>query len=259
MERGIMVTESRQRSLTDTPMLAVMGQVHMTHTPSESTTGEIRVTSAMEDYLKAAYRLEQDGGTITTQRLAEALSLSQPSVTNMVKRLDELHLVVHNRYHGIALTSSGRSVALEVIRHHRLLELYLSEALGYDLDEVHAEAERLEHHVSEELEARMERALGFPQFDPHGDPIPARDGQLPAIEDEDLTVLMVGQRGLVSRVSDRDSDRLTYLFERGVKPGARLVVLEVMPFDGPVRVRVGDQDQLLPNSVAQLVRIKLDE
>ena len=213
----------------------------------------------MEDYLKAAYHLEAGGRAHHHPAHGRGTRLSQPSVTNMVKRLDELNLVVHSPYRGITLTESGRRVALEVIRHHRLLELYLSEALGFDLEQVHAEAERLEHHVSEELEARMERALGYPEFDPHGDPIPGRDGQLPAIEDEDLTVLMVGQRGLVSRVSDRDSDRLTYLFERGVKPGARLVVLEVMPFDGPVRVRVGDQDQLLPNSVAQLVRIKLDE
>lgn len=222
-------------------------------------TSDIRVTSAMEDYLKAAYRLEQDGGPITTQRLAEALSLSQPSVTNMVKRLDDLKLVVHNRYHGISLTASGRSVALEVIRHHRLLELYLSEALGFDLDEVHAEAERLEHHVSEELEARMERVLGFPQFDPHGDPIPARDGQLPEIDDDDLVMLAVGQRGRVSRVSDRDPERLSYLFDRGVKPGAFLSVLEVMPFEGPIRVRIGDIEHVLPNSVAQLVKIQVEE
>lgn len=223
-----------------------------------SSTGEIRVTSAMEDYLKAAYRLEQDGGPITTQKLAEELGLSQPSVTNMVKRLDELHLVVHNRYHGISLTASGRSVALEVIRHHRLLELYLSEALGYNLDQVHAEAERLEHHVSEELESRMERILGFPQFDPHGDPIPARDGRLPSIDDIELELMEVGQSGRVSRVSDRDPDRLSYLFGLGVRPGASIRLLELMPFEGPVRIEIGDAEQLLPYSVAQLVRVEIE-
>jgi DtxR family Mn-dependent transcriptional regulator len=212
----------------------------------------------MEDYLKAAYHLEQAGGAITTQRLAEQLSLSQPSVTNMVKRLDELNLVIHNRYHGISLTSTGRSVALEVIRHHRLLELYLSEALGFNLDEVHAEAERLEHHVSEELETRMEKALGFPLFDPHGDPIPARDGQLPTIDDVALEQLGTGQSGRVSRVSDRDPDRLSYLFGLGVCPGASIRVLEVLPFDGPVRVEIEEQEQLLPFSVAQLVRVDVD-
>ena len=220
--------------------------------------GETRVTNAMEDYLKAAYKLEQDGVAVTTLRLAEELGLSGPSVTNMVKRLDELKLVVHNRYHGIALTASGRSVALEVIRHHRLLELYLSEALGYKLDEVHAEAERLEHHVSEELEARIEQVLGFPRFDPHGDPIPDREGHVPTIDDIVLDLMTVGQAGRVSRVSDRDTDRLSYLFNLGVKPGARIRVLETMPFDGPVRVDVDDVEQLLPHSVAELVRVERD-
>ena len=220
--------------------------------------GGNRVTPSMEDYLKAAYRLEQDGGAVTTLRMAEELGLSGPSVTNMVKRLDELKLVVHNRYHGIALTSSGRSVALEVIRHHRLLELYLSEALGFKLDEVHAEAERLEHHVSEELESRMERVLGFPQFDPHGDPIPSRDGDVPVVADSALDSLTAGVTGRVSRVSDRDPERLRYLFGLGVKPGSQIRIVECLPFDGPVRIEVDDTEQLLPHSVAQLVRVETD-
>lgn len=221
--------------------------------------GDNRVTPSMEDYLKAAYRLEQDGGAVTTLRMAEELGLSGPSVTNMVKRLDELKLVVHNRYHGIALTPSGRSVALEVIRHHRLLELYLSEALGFTLDEVHAEAERLEHHVSEELESRMEQALGFPQFDPHGDPIPGRDGELPVLADSALETLAAGDSGRVSRVSDRDPDRLRYLYGLGVKPGSHIRIVECLPFDGPVRIEVDDTEQLLPHSVAQLVRVETDQ
>lgn len=221
-----------------------------------SADGEVRVTSSMEDYLKAAYRLEQDGGTVTTLRMAEELGLSGPSVTNMVKRLDELKLVVHNRYHGIALTASGRSVALEVIRHHRLLELYLSEALGFNLDEVHAEAERLEHHVSEELESRIEQVLGFPQFDPHGDPIPGRDGDLPTIADSALETMAVGDEGRVSRVSDRDPERLRYLFGLGIKPGSHIRVVECLPFEGPVRIEVDDAERLLPHSIAQLVRVQ---
>ncbi len=220
--------------------------------------GETRVTSAMEDYLKAAYRLEQESVSVTTLRLAEELGLSGPSVTNMVKRLHELRLVIHNRYHGISLTPSGRSVALEVIRHHRLLELYLSEALGYNLDEVHEEAERLEHHVSEELEARMERVLGFPRFDPHGDPIPGRDGQVPDIIDIGLNDMDPGNTGRVSRVSDRDPERLRYLFGLGVKPGAHIHVLEMMPFEGPVRIEVDHVEQLLPHSVAHQVRVERD-
>lgn len=231
---------------------------HQRHAGRSTTTGETRVTSSMEDYLKAAYRLEQDGGTVTTLRMAEELGLSGPSVTNMVKRLDELKLVVHNRYHGIALTASGRSIALEVIRHHRLLELYLSEALGFELDEVHAEAERLEHHVSEELESRMEQVLGFPQFDPHGDPIPGRDGNLPLMADSALETLSAGDEGRISRVSDRDPERLRYLFALGIRPGSHIRVVECLPFEGPVRVQVDEAERLLPHSVAQLVRVQTE-
>ena len=131
-----------------------------------------RITHAMEDYLKAVYRLHIDGGAVTTQRLAEELGISGPSVTNMVKRLDEMKLLEHTRYHGVVLTAAGERVALEVLRHHRLLEAYLTETLGFPWDEVHAEAERLEHMVSDELERRIDRALGHPSFDPHGEPIP---------------------------------------------------------------------------------------
>jgi DtxR family Mn-dependent transcriptional regulator len=225
----------------------------------DSSTTDPRVTSAMEDYLKAAYHLETQGGPITTQRMAEELGLSQPSVTNMVKRLDDLNLVVHSPYRGITLTESGRRVALEVIRHHRLLELYLSEALGFDLEHVHAEAERLEHHISDELEERMERALGYPEFDPHGDPIPRRDGGLPTMNDTALTDLAAGGTGQISRVSDRDPARLSYLTERGIKPGVRLTVQEQMPFEGPVRIDLDGVEHLLPHSVAILVRVELDQ
>ncbi len=137
---------------------------------------------AMEDYLKAAYRLRQEGGAVTTQRLAEELGVSSPSVTNMVKRLDELGLLRHTRYQGAELTAAGERIALEVVRRHRLLERYLSEALGFPWDAAHAEADRLEHHISEEMEARMDAALGHPTHDPHGDPIPAPDG---AVADDD--------------------------------------------------------------------------
>lgn len=222
----------------------------------DTSASDPRVTNAMEDYLKAAFHLEALGGPITTQRMAEELGLSQPSVTNMVKRLDDLHLVVHSPYRGIALTESGRRVALEVIRHHRLLELYLSEALGFDLEHVHAEAERLEHHISEELESRMERALGYPEFDPHGDPIPDREGRLRAVDDIALTSLAAGVSGQISRLSDRDPARLAYLTERGFRPGVQLAVREQMPFEGPVRVDIEGTEHLLPHSVARLVRIE---
>ncbi|MDQ3539144.1 MAG: metal-dependent transcriptional regulator [Chloroflexota bacterium] len=217
--------------------------------------GDTRVTHAMEDYLKAAYTLEQEGGPVTTLRLAEAMGLSGPSVTNMIKRLDELKLVVHNPYHGISLTPSGRGVALEVIRHHRLLELYLSRALGYEWDEVHQEAERLEHHVSEELERRMERALDYPEFDPHGDPIPTRAGTIPAVEDVALPDLTVGARATISRVSDRDAEKLRYMSTHDLRPGTSLTVRDRLPYDGPILVEIHDDEQLVPFAIACLVRV----
>lgn len=221
--------------------------------------GDIRVTHAMEDYLKAIYRLAQDGGPVTTQRLAEELGFTGPSVTNMVKRLDELKLLVHNRYHGVTLTPAGEQVALEVVRHHRLLELYLLEALGYDWDEVHAEAERLEHHVSDQFEQRMEAVLGFPQFDPHGDPIPNRDGEVPEVRDRLLADCEVGQHGTVSRVSDRDPNLLRHLTSLGIKPGIGIAVIEHLPFDGPMRVRVADTEQVISMTIAREVRLLSDE
>jgi len=224
------------------------------HIPTEP----VRVSQAMEDYLKAAYRLEQDGGPVSTQRLADELGFSGPSVTNMVKRLDELKLLKHSRYHGVTLTPAGKHVALEVIRHHRLLELYLAEALGYDWDEVHAEAERLEHHVSEELEQRMERALGYPQFDPHGDPIPTRTGTLPNVDDVGLIDVPAGYIGQVSRVSDRDPDQLRHLSSLGIRPGVALEVTEHMPFDGPIRVMIDGAEQLLSLTVARGIRVISD-
>jgi DtxR family Mn-dependent transcriptional regulator len=209
----------------------------------------------MEDYLKVAFRLQAEGGTVTTQRLAEELGISGPSVTNMVKRLHELGLVRHTRYHGVELTEAGQKVALEVIRHHRLLELYLAETLGYDWDQVHAEAERLEHHVSEELESRMDSALGFPTVDPHGDPIPSREGTIAAVPATRLLDLEPGQSARVSRVSDRDPDQLRYLGELGLFPGTTVAVVEKLPFEGPVRIRVSGVEHVIGRPLAASVNV----
>lgn len=178
----------------------------------------------MEDYLKAIFRVENDGEIVSNQRLAEELGFSGASVSNMLKKLHDLNLVVYKPYRPITLTDAGNAVALEVIRHHRLLELYLSQALGMDLDQVHDEADRLEHHVSEELERRIEHALGYPEFDPHGHPIPTRSGTLPDIEDMPLTELGEGQGGIVSRLSDRDAADLREMNQRNIVPGARLTM-----------------------------------
>jgi DtxR family Mn-dependent transcriptional regulator len=217
--------------------------------------GDTRVTTAMEDYLKTAFLIDQDGLPITNLRLAERLGFSNPSVTNMMKKLDELKLMVHNPYHGAQLTPAGRAIALEVIRHHRLLELYLAEALGFDLDQVHAEAERLEHHMSETLESHMEQALGFPQFDPHGDPIPGRDGSLPEIVDVALLGAEPGSRHEVSRVSDRDPDTLTALIEAGIKPGSFVTLNDQPCEDRNVSLSVGSEEMELSWEVVQGIRV----
>jgi DtxR family Mn-dependent transcriptional regulator len=219
---------------------------------------EIGITPAIEDYLKAIYQLAQeepDVGPVTGQRLAARLGVAAPSVTNMVKRLSELGLVAHERYRGIALTETGQRIALEVIRHHRLLERYLVEALGYRWDEVHEEAERLEHHISEELEARMAAALGNPTVDPHGDPIPCLDGSMTSAPGPALSELVPGQSAAVQRVSDRDPERLRYLEELGIRPGATLRVLELLPFEGPLRIEVEGVEHVIGRPLAAVVQV----
>jgi DtxR family Mn-dependent transcriptional regulator len=207
----------------------------------------------MEDYLKAVYRLKSDGGAVTTQRLADELGISGPSVTNMVKRLDELKMVRHARYQGVELTDAGERVALEVLRHHRLLEVYLAESLGFPWDEVHAEAERLEHLVSDELERRIDRALGHPTFDPHGAPIPSSDGVMPTHSDRRLVDLDPGDVAVVEQVSDRDPEQLRYLATLGLRPGQRVELMERLPFEGPIRLRVGDDEHLIGAPLARIV------
>ena len=216
-----------------------------------------QVTHAMEDYLKAIYRLEERDLAVTTQQLANELDVSGASVTNMVKRLDELKLVEYSRYKGVLLTEPGRKIALEVIRHHRLLELYLSETLGMPWHEVHAEAERLEHHLSDEVEARMDSALGYPTHDPHGDPIPSADLVIDEVRGVNLTALTDGQQGTVTRVSDRDPEQLEYLGSLGLFPGATVELIERLPFDGPLRISVGGREAVIGPPLARMVSIEI--
>ena len=179
----------------------------------------------MEDYLKAIYSLQVNGQPVTNQQLADELGYSGASVTNMQKRLHELKLLVLEPYKGVRLTSTGTAVALEVIRHHRLLELFLARTLGMDLDAVHQEADRLEHHVSEDMEARIAAALGFPEFDPHGDPIPSATLELPALDDMLLTDATGCEHAIVTRVSDRDAGTVRDLVAAGILPGVELEVI----------------------------------
>jgi DtxR family Mn-dependent transcriptional regulator len=198
------------------------------------------LTPAMEDYLKGAYLLRERGEEITVLALAEAHNVSPPSVTGMIKRLAALGLVEHTPYKLIALTPAGEAVALEIVRHHRLLELYLAEFLGMAWDEVHAEADRLEHHISEDLEERIADRLGQPATDPHGDPIPTRELTLPERDLRRLSVLAPGERATVARISDQETGLLHYLGTLGLVPGAAATVVGVAPYGGVVTVRLGE-------------------
>ena len=196
----------------------------------------------MEDYLKAVHQLAEAAGSpdgaVSTQALAERLGVATASVTGMVKRLDGLRLLEHAPYRGVRLTPRGSAVALEVLRHHRLLELFLVEQLGMPWEEVHAEADRLEHHISEGLEDRIAEKLGQPRHDPHGDPIPDRDGTIDEVPAAPLADLAGGASGVVCRVSDRKPQLLQYLAERGLRPGATVDVVETDRLGGVMTVEV---------------------
>jgi len=224
-------------------------------------TSEIHSRStAVEDYAKAIYALElRCGGAVSTNALADRLGVTAASASGMVRRLGELGLVSHVRYRGVELTDSGRRIALEVLRHHRLLELYLAESLGLPWDRVHAEAEVLEHHISEELEELIAAKLGDPTHDPHGDPIPTRELTIEEGESESLAAMEPGVRGRFTRISDEDPAMLRYLSDRGIRPGDDFEVIERQPFDGPLFVRFGDTEQVhvLGGSLAAAMRVEV--
>ncbi len=213
---------------------------------------------AVEDYAKAIYALEGRGSrSVSTTALAERLGVTAASASGMVKRLGELGLVTHRPYHGVLLTDAGRRVALEVIRHHRLLELYLVESLGVPWDRVHAEAEVLEHVLSEELEEMIAAKLGDPTIDPHGDPIPSRELTIDEGETESLATLDAGARGVFTRVSDSDPEMLRYLSDRGILPGGSFEVVERQPFGGPLFVRFGAAIHPLGGDLARAMRVQV--
>ena len=213
---------------------------------------------AAENYTKAIYALQQRGGTVTTNALAERLGVTAASASGMVKKLNALGLVRHEPYRGVQLTRDGERVALEVLRHHRLLELYLTERLDMPWDRVHDEAEVLEHVISEELEALIAAKLGHPTHDPHGDPIPTPDLTIEEGPTLNMQSLAAGDRGVFVRVSDSDPEMLRYLGDRGIAPGDRFEVVEKQPFDGPVFVRFGDETHVLGGSLAEAMRVELE-
>jgi DtxR family Mn-dependent transcriptional regulator len=209
-------------------------------------TKETLRTPAVEDYSKAIFALEADTDEpVSTNALAA-----------MLKRLDELGLISHIPYRGVRLTPEGRRIALEVIRHHRLLESYLAEALGMPWDRVHAEAEVLEHVLSDDLEALIAAKLGHPEFDPHGDPIPTADFDLPQSETSRLSELPVGASGRFVRVSDEDPEMLRYLAEQGIALGDGLEVLDRQPFGGPLFVRFGERTHPLGEGLTHAMHVE---
>lgn len=213
------------------------------------------ITPAMEDYLKVIYGINERGDRVTTQAIAERLDVAPPSVTGMLKRLADVNLIEHERYRSITLTDAGRKVALEVVRHHRLLELYLAEALGYSWDEVHEEADRLEHLISEEFERRIDEVLGFPTIDPHGDPIPSAAGDVSIVPDNRLAAMEEGESATVVRVSDNNAEKLRYLGSLGLYPDADVTVVERLPFNGPLRVRVGEDEHVVGLELAAAIHV----
>jgi DtxR family Mn-dependent transcriptional regulator len=213
---------------------------------------------AVEDYAKAIYALERRGNAaVSTNALAERLGVTAASASGMVKRLGELGLVEHRPYRGVWLTDDGRRVALEVMRHHRLLELYLVQDLGVPWDRVHQEAEVLEHVLSEELEDLIAAKLGDPTHDPHGDPIPTRELKIEERASESLQALEVGACGTFTRVSDSDPDMLRFLAERGISPGDGLEVVDKQPFGGPLFVQIGGLVHVLGGDLARAMRVEV--
>ncbi len=195
------------------------------------------LSRAIEDYLKVIYQIAEDGQTVTTSALADALGISNASATNMIKKLARLKLARHSPYHGVELTDAGAKIALEVVRHHRLIETFLAQALGMPLDRVHAEAHNLEHVISEDLEERIANYLGNPTLDPHGDPIPNKSLEIDQTRHMTLADIPVGQSAVIQRLSDQDPERLRHFSSRGLTPNSTLTVLEREPLAGPIRVR----------------------
>lgn len=222
-------------------------------------TGE-SISNSIQDYTKAVYALEaRAGAAVSTNDLAERLGVTAGSVSGMVRKLSELGLVEHEPYHGVRLTEQGRRIALEVLRHHRLIELFLAEELGMPWDRVHAEAEVLEHVLSDDLEELISARLGDPTIDPHGDPIPTPEFEISEGNTRSLDELQHGAAGRFVRVSDSDPEMLRYLAEQGIALGDRLEVTGRQPFGGPVFVRFGERESALGGQLARAMRIELEE
>lgn len=212
-------------------------------------------SQAVQDYVKTIYALQQQQRPVSNGALRARLNYSAATVTEMIQTLEKLNLVRYEPYHGVELTAAGEQVALEVIRHHRLIELYLFEALGVPWDEVHAEAEQLEHALSARLVERIAAQLGEPQFDPHGAPIPSRDLRLPEHGSEVLVDAPIGKPLQIAEVDDSSPELLRYLADLGLVPGQRIMVAQRTPFGGPLVVEVGEHTHALGEQAAAAIRV----
>jgi DtxR family Mn-dependent transcriptional regulator len=212
------------------------------------------LTRSVEDYLKAIYQLSPEGRAASTSEIAHLLALSPPSVTGMVKRLSEQGLLEHVPYRGVQLTEEGRRAALRMVRRHRLIEAYLVEFLGYSWDTVHEEAERLEHAVSDTMVERMASALGHPQVDPHGDPIPAADGSIQELSCTPLSDIPIGETVEIHRVHESQPDRLRYIGSLGLKPGVQVTVVDRQPFDDLVTIAVAGQRRVIGRELGHVLQ-----
>lgn len=211
-------------------------------------------SQSVEDYLKTIYKLENEtppNKGVSTSRLADKMGVANASVTNMLKRLSDMKMVKYESYYGSRLTETGQKIALEIIRHHRLLELYLKEILGYSWDEVHDEAEKLEHHISEQFEDKIAELLNHPTEDPHGDPIPTKDGKMPKIKLKALHSVPFETPYIVRRVKNQSPELLRYLEKQGLIPGVKVEVLHKEPFDGPVQLQVENKTITIANNIAE--------
>lgn len=211
------------------------------------------LSRSVEDYLKAIYHLSLGGQPATTSQIAEMLDVAPPSVSGMIKRLSEQGLLEHVPYRGVELTPEGRREALRMVRRHRIIEAYLVERLGYAWDSVHEEAERLEHAVSDTLIERMARAMGNPQFDPHGDPIPDPQGRIEPVAYTPLAEMAEGETAEIRRVDTSESERLRYIGDSGLTPGTRVTVIERKPFDGPITIRARGREQVIGAELGRLI------
>lgn len=226
--------------------------------PSEtrSAAGGKLVGPAIQDYLKQLYKLSLAEPRCTPSVLAERMGVSAPAVTKMIRRLVQLNFVNYTRNQELSLTPAGEKIALEIVRHHRLLEAYLKEALGYTWDLVDGEAEKLEHVISEEFEERIDRILGYPTHDPHGDPIPTRDGFIPQEEHSPLAEVAPGESAVVRRVRDHDPEMLRYVGLLGLYPAAQVDVIERLPYGGPLRIRVAGAEHAIGRELAENVFVE---